>query len=276
MDTVETLHGSLIQHGSYNDRIYLMRFNSDDVDQLLAALDELALGRGYGKIFAKIPATIWPRFKTAGYASEAQVPRFFHGRIDARFGAKYFAPHRRRVDDMAALLRWTGPTENEPVRHHDAIAVKPPNIISCSPSDAEEIAALYHRVFKSYPFPIQQPAHIRQMMQEGVRYFCVRERGGIAAVAAAEIDRTYDNTEMTDFATLPQWRGRGLAAHLLNYMDRETGRAGLKTAYTIARAESPGMNIVFRNCGYRFAGLLRNNTQIAGALRSMTVWYKHL
>ena len=59
-------------------------------------------------------------------------------------------------------------------------------------------------------------------------------------------------------------------------MEKEVHAAGIKTAFTIARAASPGMNAVFRKHGYRYAGLLRNNTQIGGRLESMTVWYKPL
>jgi len=51
---------------------------------------------------------------------------------------------------------------------------------------------------------------------------------------------------------------------------------GIKTAYTIARAASPGMNITFGRAGYAFSGRLKNNTQIAGDLESMNVWHKPL
>jgi hypothetical protein len=36
------------------------------------------------------------------------------------------------------------------------------------------------------------------------------------------------------------------------------------------------MNSVFGNCGYRYAGLLKNNSQICGSIQSMTVWYQRL
>jgi hypothetical protein len=45
--------------------------------------------------------------------------------------------------------------------------------------------------------------------------------------------------------------------------------------YTIARAISVGMNITFARCGYDFGGTLVNNTQIAGRIESMNVWYKN-
>jgi len=36
------------------------------------------------------------------------------------------------------------------------------------------------------------------------------------------------------------------------------------------------MNRVFEKCGYSHAGVLINNTQIGGRIRSMNVWYKRL
>jgi hypothetical protein len=50
----------------------------------------------------------------------------------------------------------------------------------------------------------------------------------------------------------------------------------IKTAFTIARACSQAMNSVFEDCGYHYAGLLKNNSHICGSIQSMTVWYKHL
>ncbi|MFW5803052.1 MAG: hypothetical protein ACOCWJ_03955 [Verrucomicrobiota bacterium] len=51
---------------------------------------------------------------------------------------------------------------------------------------------------------------------------------------------------------------------------------GLRTAYTIARALSPGMNITVARCGYTFAGTLTNNTNISGQIESMNIWHKSL
>ena len=113
-------------------------------------------------------------------------------------------------------------------------------------------------------------------MTEGVLYYSIRWKGRMAAVAATEIDSGNKNTEMTDFATLPKYRGMGLAGKLLNHMDAKTRKLGIKTAYTIARAESRGINSIFKKNGYRYAGLLINNTQISGHIQDMTVWYKML
>lgn len=81
---------------------------------------------------------------------------------------------------------------------------------------------------------------------------------------------------MTDFATLPDHLGQGLAVRLLWHMEREMPGYQMRTAYTIARSLSPGMNITFAKMGYLFAGTLVNNTDISGQIESMNIWYKRL
>jgi hypothetical protein len=36
------------------------------------------------------------------------------------------------------------------------------------------------------------------------------------------------------------------------------------------------MNITFSKLGYKYGGLLKNNTNISGAIESMNVWYKEI
>ena len=81
---------------------------------------------------------------------------------------------------------------------------------------------------------------------------------------------------MTDFATHPEHRSAGLASHILARMEKEMSASGLKTAFTIARSRSFGVNILFSRAGYMFSGTLVNNTGISGRLESMNIWYKPL
>jgi len=96
------------------------------------------------------------------------------------------------------------------------------------------------------------------------------------AMEMSEMDRENRNVEMTDFATLPEQRGRSLSFVLLMTMEREMRQKGFRTAYTIARALSPGMNLTFGRAGYAFGGTLINNTGISGSIESMNVWHKPL
>jgi len=276
MDIIETIKGSVIQHGPYNNRIYLMRLNTNNTHGLIATLDSMASRNGYGKICAKIPAPSWNAFKSAGYVKEAVVPGFFAGKTDGFFIAKYFSAGRQKAQNTENLLRLVkqageGSADN---LHRSGRAAR--GVVACKPSDAAEMSAIYQEVFKSYPFPIQKQTYLKRMMKRGVLYFCIRVEGKIAAISAAEIDFVSNNVEMTDFATTPKLRGMGFAGMLLSHMDDKARKLGIKTAYTIARAASYGMNAVFKNRGYNYAGLLKNNSQICGSIQSMTVWYKHL
>lgn len=273
-DTVTHIHGALVQHGGLNDRIYVMHLDPHRAAALVATLEDLARKRRYGKILAKVPDAAWPVFASAGYVMEAVVPGFFRGAARAVFAAKYPSP-RRRQDPRARQIRerlsaWaTRPPRFH--RHGPATAIE-----YCGPTDAEAMGALYRQVFRSYPFPIYDPDFLRSQMAAGVRYFGIRRRSRLVALASAEIDQVARAAEMTDFATLKPWRGRGLASDLLAHLDRVAAGDGIVTGYTIARAGSPGMNCVFYRQCYRYGGYLPNNTQIGGRIESMVVWHKRL
>ena len=96
------------------------------------------------------------------------------------------------------------------------------------------------------------------------------------ALASSAMDTALKNVEMTDFATLPEYRGKGFSQYLLKQMEDEMAKRDIKTAYTIARAISPSINITFAKMGYTYGGTLRNNTNICGRLESMNVWYKFI
>ncbi len=271
MDKVENIQGSIIQHGHHNDRIYLMHLHGTDNETLIAKLDRLATERGYGKIFAKIPATCWHTFKSSGYVKEALIPGFFDGETDGLFIAKFFSADRQQPQNRAGFYPPEGVSTSAKQNDIPTMAID-----ACTSEDAAAMASIYRQVFESYAFPIHQTEYIQQMMRKDVVYLCARIEKKIAALAAAEINFANRVCEMTDFATLPGYRGIGLAQRLLGRLDDEARIRGIKTAYTIARADSHGMNRVFRKMGYRFAGRLIRNTQIGGRIRSMAAWYKSL
>ncbi|MFW5780428.1 MAG: putative beta-lysine N-acetyltransferase, partial [Bacillota bacterium] len=96
------------------------------------------------------------------------------------------------------------------------------------------------------------------------------------AIASSETNKKYLNAEMTDFAILPEYRGKNLSLLLLCEMEKNMKDMGYKLLYTIARAVSYGMNCTFSKLGYQFSGTLINNTNISGNIESMNLWYKVL
>jgi putative beta-lysine N-acetyltransferase len=275
-DIIETWRNSTVQHGDLSRRIYLMKLHRGDYPDILQAMEDLAGERGYEKIVAKVPAGLGSFFRRRGYRTEARVPGFFRGIEDAVFLAKYPTPERsleRHREEIGKILAWTGERANTPM----VPGGDPPlGVEACRPSDAEEMGRVYKEVFQTYPFPIHDPGYLADAMKGHVRYYCLRKAGKMVALAAAEMDVEGLNVEMTDFATLSQWRSLGLAGLLLDHMDKEMASRGLFIAYTIARALSRGMNRTFGRTGYLYAGTLTNNTNISGRIESMNVWYRDL
>jgi len=275
-DTVEKWRNSTIQHGPMNSRVYIMHLSREDFPEIIRAVDALAEEKGYEKIFAKVPATLGPGFERRGYRREALIPGFFRGRDDVAFLSRYL--HRDRgvekyAEEMALILEGARNQRCAP-----SLTAETPlsGIDLCQPSDAEEMSRLFKKVYRTYPFPIFDPSYLVETMGSHVRYFCVRKGKGMVAIGSAEMDRDNLSVEMTDFATLPDWRGQGWASRLLVRMETHMAREGVRTAFTIARALSVGMNRVFAKEGYLYAGTLTNNTHISGHIESMNVWYKPL
>ncbi|MCP3965369.1 MAG: putative beta-lysine N-acetyltransferase [Lentisphaerae bacterium] len=277
-DIIEELDcGSILQHGKFNDRIYLIKTGKDYSVSLPDKLVQKAAQNGYSKIFGKVPINRLPEFIGAGYQIEAYIPRFYDGKTDAFMLGYYLKKERfteANVDKLDEIRKTAVSQAKNSLNNFDSEKFK---IRNCNPDDSVEMAKIYQEVFATYPFPIHKAEYIKETMEDNVNYFCVESKSDnqILAIASAEQDLSVFNAEMTDFATLPQWRGNGFAGHLLNAMEDFLFEKSIKTFYTIARAESYGMNITFAKCGYKFGGRLKNNTNISGEIESMNIWYKN-
>ncbi len=277
-DVIETLRRSTLQHGKLNDRIFLLKLAPEDCPDILPLLDELADQRGYTKIVAKVPTELKEWFVRWGYHREARIPGFFNAR-DRRaveLMARYPDPGRSLDPDpdrtetvLAAALKEQGAGRPAPPAppYHCRIAEK---------GDTPQMAALYRDVFPTYPFPIHDPAYLDETMDGHSRYAGIWKGDRLVSLASAEMDPGEKNAEMTDFATRPRHRGQRFAGFLLGTMEAAMAAAGIRTGYTIARSRSFGMNITFARAGYSYGGTLVNNTQIAGRIESMNIWYKAL
>lgn len=276
-DKIEKLGNSLIQHGVFNNRIYLMKLDTADLPGIVIELDELAARNGYTKIFAKIPDSAQDILIAHGYQTEAHIPRFYYGKDDVLFCGKYFSRSRSietnqgRIDDVLKVCNQKAEDDFENRELDENYRIE-----ECSSSDTDEMSEIYREVFPTYPFPIQKASYLEESMDDNVRFFKVIYSDKIVALASAEMDTESRNVEMTDFATLPEHAGKSFAHFLLERMEAAMLKAGMITSYTIARAVSYSMNITFARMGYNHAGTLTNNTNISGEIESMNVWYKHL
>lgn len=276
-DKLEKLGNSLVQHGPHSDRIYLMKLDPADMPALTEQLKELADRHDYGKIFAKVTGAQAPAFLNADYVEEARIPDYFNDKSDCVFLSRFRKPERKNPDDPELIRDVIAKAQAAEVTAPDTVAMAQQfHMRVMAPEDTPEMAEVYKVVFDSYPFPIHEPEYLAETMATHIRYFGIFEGNKLVALASCEMDKDAGAVEMTDFATLPDYRGNSFARVLLAEMERDMRRTGITTAYTIARAVSYGMNITFGRMGYAFTGTLVNNTQISGNLESMNIWYKPL
>jgi len=276
-DKIEQLQESTIHHGKFNDRIYLMKLAPHNIPEIIPELDKLAKENGYTKIFAKIQPEALPHFISGRYSIEAFVPKFYKNNTDCLFVSKFNQKSRCQVsknelDDFYRLLNSTEKSKRPIFKHSRKYLLE-----ELGHEDVEQITEIFKRVFKTYPFPVHNPRYIRKTMRgDKTQYFGVKDGGRLIGVSTAEIDLVNKNAEMTDFAVLPEYRGQNLAFRLLVKMEQEMKYSNIKTVYTIARLNEPGMSKTFLKSGFKYSGTLINNTNIGGSIESMNIFYKHL
>lgn len=277
-DQIEkTDNGSIFQHGKLNDRIYLIKLTAPDTEGIIHYMDRLAHRQNYSKIFCKIPSSVYPLFLSEGYVMEGCIPGFYNGKEDAYFVSKFPNDQGRasvpalRLQLLHRLLSDIGTDHRQHVVDNASYIIRKLNR-----QDTPAMARIYSHIFKSYPFPIYDPAYLSEMMSNHVQYFGAFKDGELVALSSSEIDREGQNAEMTDFATHTSHMGNKLSMLLLHHMEQEMRQQDICTLYTIARLHSIPMNKTFIRSGFTYSGTLINNTNIGGEIESMNIYYKRL
>lgn len=264
-----------------NKRVRLLQYKGPGVFKVAEKLEDIASDFEFAtKVFAKIKRRDLEIFQSRGFVKEAVIKGYFNGN-DAVVVANYLDEARK---ETPLQIREKEKEIEESLKSfvtykHDFRALPKDYRISI-PSTREEfeqLAALYRRVFETYPFPILNADYLEETAATHVIYAVIYNENGImVSAASAETDPEHMNSEMTDFATLPSHRGKGLASILLNFLEKEVRKKGITNVYTIARSKSLGMNMVFKKAGYERTGKLINNCCICGSFENMTVWCKKL
>ena len=276
-DIIEKLcNGSIIQHGKHNDRIYLMKLKTENVQSTLDEINKIAKEYDYAKIICKVPKRVAPLFLARGYILEAVIPRFYKKREDLFFLSKFLNTARLMNIEKEKFLNLNNLLVNIPENISAKKRASGYKVRKLGEPDIELITQIYSEIFASYPFPIHNQEYIAKTMEENVQYYGAEKDGELGALASTEIDFEGENAEMTDFATLKTHTGKNLSVLLLNTMEREMRQQGITTLYTIARLNSIPMNKTFLRSGYDYCGTLIKNTNIFGKIESMNVYYKHL
>jgi beta-lysine N6-acetyltransferase len=277
-DTLLEIGKSLIQYGPYNQRVYILHADVHDLDRLFQVINEKVTFFRLSKVIGKIPESCENRFLKEGYHIEARIPSYYFDGSACIFPARYFYDQDRAIEQKADLIKEILKTAHSKKNNECETQLNELfNFRLMKKEDCPAMAKLYQEIFPSYPFPIYDPAYLEQTMLESVEYFGIFQHNSLIALSSIEKNPHSSSAEMTDFATLPSHRGKGLAGFLLSSMEAYlTEKYTFSTIYTIARSLSYGINTVFAKANYYYGGTLTNNTNIHGQIESMNIWHKKL
>lgn len=271
-DKILNIDGSVLHYGKFSDRVYIMYLNPDKYAETFKEAARLSAEFNLGKIIACVPEEIFELAVKDGYVKEAELPNI---KLEKKYFyiSKFIDKDRMKIEDVDLIRKiirksvsknQTAPSDLD----------KKYVLRKLTTEDAPEASGVYKKVFETYPFPIHDHEYIIKTMGENIDYFGIFTEDKLIALSSAEKNEIKKSVEMTDFATLPEYRGDSLAQNLLESMENSIKKEGYALAYTIARSISYGMNITFAKSGYKYSGTLVNNTNISGGLESMNIWHK--
>lgn len=259
----------------YNRRLKVLNFDGELV-KICQRLDYLADKNQFDKIFIKAKADEWQGFLAHGYMLEGIILHYFNGEnayVVSRFLSRDRITSPTLLDESALIQDLMSRPRAErslqlPEGYELALATE---------DDIPGLVILYSHVFASYPSPLTMPDYLLTTMRRNLVYAVIKDpEGNIVSAASADLDAMHSNAEMTDCATFPAERGKGLMRILLVRLEAELQRRGVRCAYTLARATAPGMNKVFYDLTYEYCGRLINNCDISGGFEDINIWSKRL
>lgn len=252
-----------------NQRLKILDYKSIS-DNLVKDMIDLARYEGLGKIICNCRSIHLMPFIRNGFIIEGVINGFFMG--EDAFCISYFIDPQRQISPLSreadSILCQCGNHSERLSRQYE---IRPANI-----KDIPKMIKLFSTVFETYPSPVFSGEYLKMAMREQVLFKVVEEDGKIISIASADMDKYNLNAEITDCATYPQHRGKGLLTSLIASLEEELRGKGFCTAYSLARAINPGINRAFYRLDYKYGGRLLNNCNICGGFEDMNIWSKNL
>ncbi|AST91763.1 MULTISPECIES: putative beta-lysine N-acetyltransferase [Sutcliffiella] len=256
----------------YNKRLIIENMDGE-LSSLFDYINALEKENYVEKIIIKASQDYLFPLLNKGYILEAYVPKFYRGEdrfFICRYKTqdRYHSPNFIKEDEIVNIVQ-----NKEKVTVTSEL--KGFKLEKATVHDVEALAILYKQVFTVYPVPIFDPKYIeKQMKNNTVFYYVKDETEKIIAAASAEINIVGKSAEITDCATLPSSRKGGYMKHIITSLENELKQQNITCIYSIARAQSFGMNAVLHQLDYTYTGRLKNNCYIFDKIEDMNMWVK--
>ena len=258
-----------------NERIKILEYKGTNIPALADYLNYLATENGFGKVVLVAKEEDWETFVSRGYILEGFIRNYFSGKTGYCL-SRFFSKERRIgafIDEEDEILQQI---LSQPVTVNIKKLPEDYRLRSAGTEDIPSLVELFSLVFPSYPTPLNRPEYLEQVMGTKAHFKVIEHQGKIISAASGEINRINKAVELTDCATLPDYRGQGLMSVLIRALEEEMRKEHMQTVYSLSRALSHGINLVFHRHGYTFGGRLINNCNIMGKYEDMNLWVKHI
>jgi len=256
-----------------NSRLKIMDFPKMTAE-VLEDIKGYAAQMNFGKILCNCRIEALGSFIQSGFTEEGHIDGFFNG--DTAYCVSYFIngdreiPVQEEVKDKIiahcqASERVTGPSIQDRILIRDA-----------EERDIPRMIGLFKEIFETYPSPVFDADYLRNSMQTKTMFKVAIMDGEILSIASADMDLKNNNAEITDCATKPIHRGKGLLTYLIAQLEESLRQKEFKTLYSLSRAIEPGINKALWKMHYEYSGRLVNNCDICGGFEDMNIWVKRL
>jgi putative beta-lysine N-acetyltransferase len=212
-------------------------------------------------------------FEEASCDQEGKIDGFFQGE-DAYIYSTFLNSYRNHPTDWEQEQKVMEIVEQDHKKMQDISLPSGYEMRSATQEDATDMAKLYGKVFKTYPTPMNDPQFISKIMDEDVYFTIIEHKDQLISACSADVFPQFNAAEMTDCATLPEHRGKGLLSQQFIHLEKRMERQGLHTLFSYTRAVSVGMNLINSRHGYSYGGRMIQNSNISGRLEDMNIWVK--
>jgi putative beta-lysine N-acetyltransferase len=260
------------QDDPYSDRIrcdHPSITDSGEAAELGEALLEAASEQGRGRVVVLAPITVEAGLRAVGYEREGLMPNFYCGQEDCAVLGAYPDAERSNLAQPEPVAKVAALLERRPEssRRHAPVETRRAQV-----EDAPEVAALLADTFKQYPTPSGDPSYLAEAIEDGIPFRIVEQAGEPVACASADLIREAKTAELTDCATRPEYRGRGLMQFILEDLIDDLRALEYPTAFTLARAAIPGVNLAFLRLGFELRGTMPQSCRIGEGIEDMNIW----
>lgn len=256
-----------------NNRIKIIDYPGI-ADSLIREIIEFAKQEGIGKIITNCRIPLLKPFKDAGFKVEGLINGFFCG--EDAYCVSYFVDNSRSIsryhEEEDTIISKCTNNQSKFVPGLDTSFT----IRNATVNDIPQMIKLFSEVFKTYPSPVFSLEYLKKVMNDKVLFKVVTCDEIVISVASADIDTVNFNAEITDCATYPEYRGKGLLSNLIYSLEEDLKQRGFFTLYSLSRAINPGINFSLSKLNYRYSGRLVNNCHICGCFEDMNIWIKQL